>query len=664
MIMRARVLNDGNVMDVACDEQGRLSIGGVTLEGNVAIDLTSTNTLLQDIRDTLDPASGNFVVQIDPAVAVRIDDSTPLDVNLESLAAIFNAGIPVRIDNVDSDIDFRVVIESLDSSAFPNGLNVNLNAINTTLFPNGIPVDLQGATDLTVTATIDQDPGDPPLRVTLEGTTPGSSLSVSIDDFNVPLPGLPVYLDAASSPLRVVFDSLQSVDITGAIELDPTQFGTLNTNIDNLDTLLTGNQYNVGGVTGQRVIIHDADGVLSDANPLRTRTQLLDSTGTLHDATNRIQVSSRLLDAANAAFGVSANPIFTTGSLRDSAGALITTSNRLPTTTRLIDAAAADTGVAANPLYITGSLRDSTGALITNANPLPTSASVTFPTTLTNQIGRVADDDTTIGAPDSSLGLVALQYSKEQGVDRWRANIHGLQDLENSLTLHTKTKGAIAQYVSGTNVTVYGIERANTLRKTNPVQSLMTARVIPVGNFVGGLELNYDDLTTPGLNALNMNTFGELLVGGRLQTLLHTGSFTLTSIAGGPTEVNGAKPYIGSLTNGAVPINYATGFIILQVTKLTYSETGSSALNFALQFNNHPDPSAVLFNNYWFSTVEFSPGISTAAPAQIYGSFGIGSKGNYLKAPVLGRWVRPIIWTTGPIDGGSAFDITLMHSNV
>lgn len=630
MIMRARVLNAGNVMDVACDEQGRLSIGGVTLEGNVAIDLTSTNALLEDIRDTLNPASGNFVVQIDPAVAVRIDDSTPLDVNLESLAAIFNAGIPVRIDNVDSDIDFRVTIESLDSTAFPNGLNVNLNAINTTLFPNGIPVDLQGATDLTVTATIDQDPGDPPLRVTLEGTTPGSSLSVSLDDFNLPLPGLPVYLDATSSPLRVIFQSPQTVVVQGDVELDADQFTNLSVPLDEIRDILTANSYNVSGVSGQRVIIHDADGVLSNSNPLRTQSILLDSAGTPYDASNRVQVSSRLLDATNTAFGVSGNPIFTTGSLRDS-----------------------------------------TGALITNANPLPTSASVDFPSDTVNEINR--SSNATLNTFVTSDSLVTVPYSRQENSNNWSPTLIGLTEVSSGaeIALHKSATALVPNFGAGNGECYrYITERSNSVGATYIPRTAMVAKVLPVSTYNAGVELLNDDQTYAGVQVMNMNTAGELLVGGRLKMLARSGAIALGGLANSENLGNiTAKAYnFSNTTNGAIPLKFFTGFAILQVTKINWVASGgatSSSINFTLQFNNHPDPSSVDFEKYWFSASEYSNPINSFQPAAMYGSFAVANRGNYIKIPVLGRWCRPIFWFTGDTINqlSSTFDIMVLHSN-
>lgn len=317
-VIRAISNTSGNARDVACDEAGRLIIAGVTVDlsgAGLTVDLTSTNALLNQIVASLDPVSGNFEVTIantvtlkdtppikvdlqalNPALLfpVRVNSFAPgstLDVNVKTLDPTLN--LKVTIADITSTAPLRVVVDSfsptavvkvdlanistagllnvnvsaLNSGLFPNGFPIDirhfsagtpipftLSSINTTLFPNGIPVNLATSGALAVTI----DTSTTPLKVTIDTST--IPLNVNV---NVPAGGLPVSWN--TSQLTNLLNTINNASVT----LDP----------------------------GTEVIIRDADGVLSDTNPLRTRGALIDGAGVLISASNRLPVSAQLLGA-------------------------------------------------------------------------------------------------------------------------------------------------------------------------------------------------------------------------------------------------------------------------------------------------------------------------------------------------------------------------------
>jgi hypothetical protein len=253
MVIRASIINDGDTRDVVCDADGRLLVGGISLDGSVAIDLTDTNAALAQLIDILDPATGNFQVQVDPAFPVVVDTTNPIDINIAGIDAIFSGeGIPVRIQSADSNVDVSVSVESINATTFPNGIPVRIDGIDLTDFPNGLPINFSG-----ISAAF---PSGIPIEIN------------AIDLVNLP-DGIPINITTQSDPLLV------QIDTTGGPSV-------VNLNTSQLTDLL-----NAINADNNEVFIKDANGLLSDANPLRTTSQLVDETGTPISAANPLDVA-------------------------------------------------------------------------------------------------------------------------------------------------------------------------------------------------------------------------------------------------------------------------------------------------------------------------------------------------------------------------------------
>lgn len=315
-IIQAVSNTSGNARDVACDEAGRLLIAGVTVDltgSALTVDLTSTNALLQQVVDSLDPTSGFFTVNVNNAVI--IDDSPPikvdiqlldpgllfpvtvnafapgsiLDVNLVSTDPTLN--IDVTITDITTTEPLHIIVDSFDPTAIvkvelseitaTDLLNVNIGGLDLTLFPDGFPIDIRNFSDSTpIPISIElinstAFPNGIPVDLAFSG-----ALEVTLDTSIVPL-----NVNIIGEPIDVTFTAPPG-GLPVAIET--TQFTNL---------LNTINGASVSLDAGTEVIIRDADGVLSDSNPLRTRGALLDSTGGLITTSNRLPVSAQLLGA-------------------------------------------------------------------------------------------------------------------------------------------------------------------------------------------------------------------------------------------------------------------------------------------------------------------------------------------------------------------------------
>lgn len=679
MIMRARSLDSGNLFDVACDEVGRLAIGGITLDGSVSIDMTATNSILEQIRQGITPPGGFLTVKVDPSSPVPVSSTTPIDVKLKSLdATAFPNGLTTYLQGINPAITVPTSINTLGPS-FSTGLPIRFDSLDTTEFPNGIPVNITGATSLTVNSTITQAPGDAALRVQLDGQIINGPLSVKLDAVNLGTAGIPINLSASTAALRVTLDGPQAVSITGNVTQDPTQFNAIVDRLTSIRDNLTTNTTTVGGISVLKNVMYDADGMLSDSNPLRTRAVIANSSGVPYDSTNRLLTTTRLVDASDVALGTTTNRVNTSSQLVDGSNAVFgTTSNRINVSTTLVDASNTAFGTTSNRLNVSTRLFDSTGLEYSAANPIPTNATVTFPsnTTLTALRQNETKDENTVPGSLLVSAMFAKALNSNPLTDNvWKHLKIGLPDGDISSALLRKQIDS-ATPSGATSVTAYTVDNTSNafqIPVSAPLVSLSSARVVPADCF-GGIIVRGTNGTSGVNNAavqpLNMNQKGELIVGGHSRLILRTGvkavvDYNATETFNNTAGAIGRPVIMTGFTNGAIPLENSTGFIILQMTRGTWSENTAGTLSFCCQFNNHPNPSDANFNNYWFSTVEehstlFAGGI----PAVIYGRISSSNKGNYVKVPILGRWVRPMLWMTGGVNNTTTFELFMSYSNV
>lgn len=280
-IIKAVSLTTGVAKDVACDEQGRLAISGITLDGAVSIDLTSTNTLLDEISDILNPPDGQpFQVQIPATYPITLNTTDgPIDVNIESIdLANFVNGIPVRIESTNDTVEVKVSVESISSTTFPDGIPINVTGISTVDFPDGIPIKVESFN------TVDFPDGIPINVTGISSVDFPNGIPIRIESSSEPLQ---VTIDTTAGPSVVTIDATQFTDLLNSLTVD----GTVQLVDENGNPITASNPLEVTIPLTQTITIGDADGPFSNTNRLSTSTQLVDENGVPISSSNPLDVA-------------------------------------------------------------------------------------------------------------------------------------------------------------------------------------------------------------------------------------------------------------------------------------------------------------------------------------------------------------------------------------
>lgn len=585
-IIRAISETSGNSRDVICDESGKLIVTGVSLDGDVSIDLSATNALLTDISETLNPPGGApFEVQIPSSFPITLDTGeTPLNVVVDNLNLTnFPDGLPVRIESADDTINLSVEVTAISETAFPNGIPIEITGIDETLFPDGIPIKVESFNTT-------EFPDGIPIKVEAFNTTTfPDGIPIKIEAFDtvafpdgIPInvtgistidfpDGIPINITTQSAPLQVKIDTTSGPSV---VTLDATQFSQL------LDSVT---------IEGE-VVLSNPTGQIDDSNPLSVS----------------IPFSEYIRIGNNTAEFGPTNPLWTNSVAHNLAGPIdssnpldVTDNNVLGTTIADADNGAGDFYNARITLnaakYDSRTIGDNT---VSSSNRFM----------LIGMPGYTGTDSgTTPGTGDiTSWGH---KYSNAHGLEAT-----ALQTLSTAVAYPEQTKlpaDASAKFLDSEVFYNEGLNRE------------------------------------PSLRPLAQSDRGDLFVGYHKHTYYNNRAKPVNPVLISPSRGIARANTIGRILTDPIRVGALDGTVVMFVSLRSVMSGTTPLVAVGLEWNPLRDELESGFDQYWsYVFPDFGAAASISSPTSnnLFTVVDNSSPNTVLRVPILGRYCRAVCW--------------------